>query len=375
MNAAWLSLLLLAGEPVPAAEEAPPPPAEAPATRAAAVRSTPSPPASPFFTLGPLTLSPWLDVFGSFEGDWPTGAASYNHFAVPRSLAGLELSAEGFRGRFLIEGVYSTDNGALIGTAGDSIVLRLREAWGGYRWRFLEARLGVIPDPQFGPLEHAWGFRELSPDGLEAFRLVAPADFGASLRAWLPAELGWVALSVTNGEGYGQRELNTGKNLTLSATVRPLSFARQLEVVGSGVIGSTGLAQTQANRLGGGVLWDGDWLGAGVTAYGFWGLDDDGGRRGLLLEGFARAQLFERLLLAVRGERLWRDFSASSDDSITTFIAGVGVRVGFGLELFAEYERDALSPLARASLPGADLNTVRVVARLNPFVSHLEDWR
>jgi hypothetical protein len=327
------------------------------------------------FKLGPLQISPQLDLFGSFEGLWPNGAPSYDTFAVPRALAGLELSAEGFRGRFLLEGVYSTDGGALIGTAGDSEVLRLREAWGGYRWRFLEARLGVIPDPQFAPLEHAWAFRELTADGLEAFHLVPPADFGASLRAWLPGDFGWIALAVTNGEGYGQRELNNGKNVTLAATVRPVPSMRPLEVVASGVLGSTGVGNTRSDRLGGGVLWDDGWLGAGVTAHAFWGLDDDGGRRGLLLQAFARAQLFDRLLLAVRGQHLWRDFSASSDDSVTTVAAGVGARLGYGFEVFAEYERDALSPVARAAIPGGDVNVVRVVARLNPFLSHLEDWR
>lgn len=327
------------------------------------------------FALGPVELTPQLDLFGSFEGDFPADAKSYNRFAVPRALAGLEVHAEGVRGRLLVEGVYSTEGGALIGTAGDSEVIRLREAWGGYRWRFLEARLGVIPDPQFAPLEHAWAFRQLAPDGLEAFHLASPADFGASLRGWLPADFGWVALAITNGEGYGQRELNTGKNLTLAANVRPVPALKQLEVVATGVLGSSGVGNTRADRLGGGVLWDGGWVGAGVTAHAFWGLADDGGRRGLLLQAFARVQLFERLLLAVRGEHLWRDFSATADDSVSTLAAGAGVRLGYGCELFAEYERDALSPLARASLPGADVNAVRVVVRLNPFLSQLEDWR
>ncbi|MFT3836945.1 MAG: hypothetical protein QM723_08105 [Myxococcaceae bacterium] len=359
LSTAVLCSALAADEPPGVADGGTPAPATLPAS----------------FTLGPIELTPQLDLFGSFEGVFPTEAKSDDRFAVPRALAGLEVQADGVRGRFLVEGVYSTEGGALIGTAGDSEVIRLREAWGGYRWRFLEARLGVIPDPQFAPLEHAWAFRQLAPDGLEAFHLSSPADFGASVRGWLPAELGWVAIAVSNGEGYGQRELNTGKNLTLAANVRPVPGLKPLEVVASGVLGSAGVGNTRADRLGGGVLWDGGWLGAGVTAHAFWGLADDGGRRGLLLQAFARAQLFERLLLAVRGEHLWRDFSATADDSVSTLAAGLGVRLGFGCELFAEYERDALSPLARASQPGADVNVVRVVVRLNPFLSQLEDWR
>ncbi len=337
--------------------------------------ATPAASPSATLTLGPLALTPSVDLFGAFDARWPTDASRYDAFTVPRALAGFEVSGLGLRGRLLMEGVYSTEGGALVGTAGDSEVLRLREAWGGYRWRFLEARLGMIPSPLFAPLEHAWALRELAADGIEAYGLAHPADLGASLRAWLPADFGWVALSATNGEGYTQRELNRGKSFDLSLTLRPVRSLRPLELVANGTLGSTGLAQTRADRLGGGVLWDDGWLGAGATAHAFFGLEDDGGRRGLLLQGFVRARFFDRLLVAVRADHLWRDFSAAGDDSSTTLVLAVGAQLWPGVELMAEYQREALSPLARSALPGTDANVVRVVARLDPFASQLEDWR
>lgn len=365
MLAPLLSLVLLADAAPDASPQGPSVTAPSPA----ADRTSTAP------ALDPVPINPVLDLFGAFDATWPTGGLGTNAFSVPRALGGVEAVTERWRGRLVVEGVYSTEGGALVGTAGDSQVLRVREAFAGYRWRFLEGRVGAIPSPQFAPLEHAWSLRQLSADGLETFHLATPTDFGASVRAWLPAEMGWVSVAVMNGEGVSQRELNRAKNLEFAATVRPATSMRALTLVGAGTLGSTGTAASRADRVGGGVLWDSGWLGAGATAHAFFGLGDDGGRRGVLLQGFAHLLLAERLFVAVRAERLWRDLAASSDDTVTRLLLGTGVRLPGGVDLLVEAQRSQLSDLARVSLPGAEATSVRLVARLTPFTSTLEDWR
>jgi hypothetical protein len=316
--------------------------------------------------LSELHWDPLVDVFGEYDFQQPTGAASFNTFAIPRAQLGLQGDWRGVRGRVVVEGVYSTQGGALIGTAGDSVVARFREAWGGYRWRFLEARLGMVPTLVVPALEGAWGLRVLAPDGLEAQRLVAPADLGATLRAVLPAGFGWAAIAVTNGEGYTQRELDGRKNVELAAVVRPLpQLAAPLEVLLAYQYGSTGTTSERSDRLGGALLWNGARVGGGAAATWLLGLADDGGRRGLLLQAFARAELFERLLLAARVHWLNRDLTGVlGDNSAVDVIASVGARVAAPLEIFASFHRALLSPLARAALPGSDVTGFRVTLRL-----------
>ncbi len=153
----------------------------------------------------PLTWTPIVDAFGEFLARSPRDGVPFNAFSVPRVQAGLEAGWKGASARVLVEGVYATQGGALIGVAGDSVVVRLREAWGGYRLFFLEAQLGLVPTLVVPEVERAFLFRELSADGLESYRIKAPADFGANLRAHLPGKYGWVGVSVTNGEGYTSR--------------------------------------------------------------------------------------------------------------------------------------------------------------------------
>ncbi len=307
------------------------------------------------------TLIPVIDAIGAFEARSPTDSAAWNAFEVPRVHLGLGAEWHGVEAKVLVEGVYATQGGALTGVAGDSLVARLREAWAGYRWNFLEARLGLVPTLMIPEQEKAWRFRSLAPDALEAFGLASPADFGATLSATLPRGYGLVAVAVTNGEGYASRELNPNKNVEVLAVVHPLpTLVEPLAVHGVAMVGSQGLPAATTNRFGGGVVWVGDALGAGVDAYAVQGLLSDGGRKGTMVQAFARGTLFEHLLLA--GRVAWLSRDSTRDDTQLDVLGAVGFGLG-PLESFVAVGHTFLSGAAKGALPGVEGTDVRVVAR------------
>jgi hypothetical protein len=368
MNTLLIALLLTqadAGMDAAPAVEATP--VEAPPAELAQVAAPPAPAPSP---LSDFHWSPLGELFGQFEVGTTDTAGTYDQFDIPRVHLGAEATWKGVSARVLIEGTRSTEGGALLGTAGDSVVVRVREAWAGYSYRFLDFRIGMIATPVIATLERAWRYRALTPDGLELYGLDYPADLGATLRANLPKDLGWVALTATNGEGYTFRELNTGKNVELTALIRPWSA---LSVLASGRIGSTGLAQVRSDRVGGGVQWNTDTLGLGANAFYAVGVSDDAGLRSLLVQAFARGTVLDRILWGVRVHRLQRDLDATADDSLTTVIASAGVHIAGPLDVFLCAQKTWASSVARAALPGSDALSGRLVVRLRyPELSPLE---
>ena len=307
------------------------------------------------------TFTPRADAFAEFDAKFPTGGPAMPVFTVPRVQAGLDAEWMGATARVLAEGAYATNGGALVGVQGDSVVLRLREAWAGYRWRFLEARLGLIPTLLIPELERAFRFRELTPDGLEANKLLAPADLGATLRGSLPAEYGFIGVQVTNGEGYTSRELNTGKNFDATALVRPLaSMKLPLEVIAHASFGTSGLPQIPTTRMGGGVQWSGPVLGAGASAFWAKGFLGEASRQGVLAQGFVRLTLLDHLLLTARAQYFARSLNRA--DGVLELFAGAGGSIAF-VEGLVAYVRTLTLGAARDALPGVDAHELRVVAR------------
>jgi len=306
------------------------------------------------------TFAPRADVIGEYAAHLPSEGPALNAFSAPRVQVGLDAQWLEASARVLLEGAYATSGGALVGVSGDSVVIRLREAWGGYRWRFLEGRAGLVPSLAIPEFERAFRFRGLSADALENTRLLPPADFGATLKVHLPAHVGWVGASFTNGEGYTSRELNPGKNVEVTALVRPFSTL-PLEVVALGSFGSTGLPPISTSRVGGGAQWSGRVIGAGISGYYARGLLLDATREGLVVQGFVRATLFEHLLLAARAQ--WFNRALASGDGVFDALVGVGGAVAF-LELFVAWARTITVGAARTALPGVDAHEVRVVLRM-----------
>lgn len=80
-------------------------------------------------------MRPGLQVFGQYALRLVDGSAGdtawFHAFELPRAHASLGASYGPVQGRFVLEAVRSASEGALLGVAGDSLVLRVREAWAG----------------------------------------------------------------------------------------------------------------------------------------------------------------------------------------------------------------------------------------------------
>lgn len=312
-----------------------------------------------------LRLTPLLHLVGEYGARFPSAARRSNAFSLPRAHGGLEVRLGAARGRLLLDAAHATAGGALLGVSGDSLVVRVREAWAGYRRRTLgttiEARLGVVPSLLSPAMERAWQHRALGAVALERFQLASPTDFGLSLQLELPWRLGWAGVAVTNGEGYTARELNLGKNVEAALALHPLraTHLRRLVVLAGTTLGSSGLPESATVRYGGGVLWDGARLGLGITAFGFRGLLADANHSGYALEGFARATLIRHVLLAGRVQYLRRSLEAR-DDALDALV-GAGLRVR-GLDVFAAYSHVWLRGATWAALPGGAGGQLRLLA-------------
>lgn len=329
---------------------------------------------TPAATTG-LCVGAGLEVFAQYAmrlTNTDAGETEWFHtFDLSRGHAAVTGRYGPVYARFVFEAVRSASEGALIGVAGDSLVTRVREAYG--QWtglrdgttRALEVQAGVVPTLTIPEVEGTWRLRAVAATPLEVTGLGAPADLGVTVRFRLPRHLGWVGVGAYNGDGYAQRELNRGKNLEVAAALHPfatLGAAAPLTVLASYVLGSSGTGLAQADRVSAGLLWQGRRLRAGATFTYAWGVADDGARRSWLLEGFVRAEPVPRLILGARVLRQVRDTRAD-DDHITTVLGTVGARIAEPFEAFLAVERVIPGARAVAALPGTDRWELRAVSR------------
>ena len=150
-----------ANVPVPSAPSAPanvPVPAAAPGSAPGTPALAPGEPplAGPSVRLAlpswmpDVRVEPGLDLVAAyaFRGTVSkTGPFQWFHsFEVPRAIGIVRVAAGPAVAALGVEGVYSSSEGALVGVAGDSFVVRIREARVGYRlsdWLAVDA--GIVP--------------------------------------------------------------------------------------------------------------------------------------------------------------------------------------------------------------------------------------
>jgi hypothetical protein len=314
-------------------------------------------------------LTPGLEVFVEYDlrvthsgttTDW------FHNFDVPRAHGSLTGEYGPARARLLIEAVRSASEGALLGVAGDSLVLRLREASAGYRqgeWLAIDA--GVVPTLTVPELDRSFNLRAVAATPLESTALASPADLGATARVNFPKAFGHAAIGAYNGEGYTGRELNRGKNLELATLVHPLAGgeAAPLGILASYVIGSAGTGKARADRLTGALVWQGARLRAGAAITYAWGVGENGLQRSLLLDGFVRAEPIDRLLFGLRAYSWTRD-TAIVGDRIVGVTGAAGYRIADPLESFLAVTRTLPGAAAEAALPGINRWDMRVIARV-----------
>jgi|JI10StandDraft_1071094.scaffolds.fasta_scaffold99797_3 hypothetical protein len=332
------------------------------------VEGAPAPPTAAGTRPHSIHVRPGIEAFGQYALRWTNDGQDtrwFHQFDVPRVHASLEGDFDNARARVVLEGVRSTGEGSLVGVAGDSVVLRLREAFAAYRFDFgLEGAAGIVPTFTVPEMDGTWMLRVVSASTLEVSGLGTPADLGATARYTLPKKLGWVGLGAYNGEGYARRELNRGKTLEGAAEVHPLATVGVLPLAlfASYTYGSSGVDSARADRLTAGVLWQGKKLRAGALLTYGWGVGPDGQRNAVVLDSFLRVDPFGPLVFGARASSWLRN--ATTGDSVTTFTVSAGVKIAAPLEVHLIGARSIPSSTARDAVPGSDFTETRLATRI-----------
>jgi len=309
-------------------------------------------------------FDPGAHIIGEYALTVPDGSDWFHEFRLSRAWTWLGFRFEGARARVLLEAAQGSGAGSLFGVAGDSLVLRAREAWVGYRaFDMLEIRAGLVPTLTPNALTQLWQMRAVSQDALRQFDLMAPADLGATITFDLPESWGRLGVAYYNGDGYTSRELNRGKTLEVFAQIHPLRFVEGLAPLTLSLSyqnGSVGTGSARADRFVGGLAWDDPRWGIGAQASWIGGIGDRGDREGLVLDGWARVEPIERLLLAVRAMSFQRDL-AGGGDRITMLTGAVGARIVEPLRAFLAFDGRLADDTAQLADPGTRGWTLRVV--------------
>jgi hypothetical protein len=360
-----------ASAPAPAPAAAPaqaPAPADAPAPAPPEGRAAPPTEAA---TRGTSKVRAGLEVFAEYmyrRTQAPVEGSSWFHsFDAPRAHGAVEGEWEQARGRLLLEAVRSASEGALVGVSGDSLVIRVREAYGAYRLLdAIEVSAGVVPTLTIPELDGTWMLRAIAPSALEANGLASPADLGVKVRADLPARYGWVGLAAYNGEGYTSRELNRGKNVEGAFEVHPLPRGALLPlgIFASYTNGSTGTVSARADRLTSGLVWQGTTVRGGALFTYAWGVAQAGTQHAALGTAFVRVEPIARLLTGARLDVAVRDVRTAPADAISTLWLNVGYRIADPLEVFLAGSRSLPTTRADSEVPGSDAWSLRVIGRV-----------
>jgi len=322
-------------------------------------------------TRGAGTVRAGLELFAQYAVRNTTGLdgnGTYFHvFDVPRVHAAIEAEWQGAKGRLVLEATRSASEGSLVGVAGDSLVLRVREAYAAYRpFRLLEVSAGVVPTLTVPNLDGTWMLRPIAPSVLEANGFLSPADLGARVRTELPEGYGFLAVAAYNGEGYTSRELNRGKNIEGAVEIHPLPHGKlaPLGVFASFTSGSAGTTLVKSNRFVSGLVWQGSTVRAGAFFAHAWGLADLGTARALALTAFVRVEPIDRLYLGARFDHVVRDAVNDPLNTLDTVWGTVGYRVLDPLEGFLAVTRSIPTRRAEDEAPGSNYWDLRIIGRV-----------
>lgn len=322
-------------------------------------------------TRGGGVIRPGLEIFAQYAARNTIGIDGnrtfFHVFDVPRVHAAIEGEWKEARGRIVLEATRSASEGSLVGVAGDSLVVRIREAFVGYRaFGLVDVAAGVVPTLTVPNLDGTWMLRPVAPSVLEANGLLAPADLGARARVELPAGYGFLAVAAYNGEGYTSRELNRGKNVEGAIEIHPLpgGALAPLGVFASFTGGSSGTALSQANRLVSGVVWQGATVRAGAIVAHAWGVADLGAARALALTTFVRVEPVSRLYVGARFDHVVRDTVNEPANTLSTLWGVLGYRLLDPIESFVAVTRAVPTRRAEDELPGSNFWDVRIIGRV-----------
>lgn len=252
-------------------------------------------PVEPYCNLNPAgkdgCVTVDAELFAAYRYSGYTGGRRFNEFALDRGEVGTQLWWRPHRRvdtgvAVRVEAIRSAGPNSVKGIDGDSLIMRLAQAYGHAAVHLgpvhLGVRFGQIPERWIEQVEKGYDTRGLEPLPSDRVMMYDRADLGASLTASGWRGLVELDLALTNGEGRAQKELNTGKNATLLVTVRPLRMTHargpvRLALHGLYRDGSYGVAGTEAgpgrnHRVAGALTLQSPWAFAGVEysrAFGF----------------------------------------------------------------------------------------------------------
>lgn len=338
-------------KPPVAADPAPTPPVAAPPAEA-------TPPRTNALRLRPgAWILAELGVRAARDG---SRTRTFQTADVPRAFLTLDAERDAVFGRIVAEAVRAEQEGAVTGVAGDSLVFRAREAWGGAKLGDVASgRLGVVPLTVIPFVDEGVRARALGPTLVERAKLLFPADVGGTASVFAPGGYGELRLSVTAGEGYAQRERNDGKDTEAAVRVRPFpGSGLPVELLAAYSVGSRGTGRTRANRASGALVWLSGPVRGGAMVTHASGAFDDGKRTAWVGEVFVRVEPYRRSVLLAKAGRLSR---GASGDTLDVAALGVGWMVGQGAEVLGVVGASAPSDRALAAMPGQKFQEARLV--------------
>jgi hypothetical protein len=333
----------------------------------------------------PVCVLVRADVFAGYRAQW-IGGTPQNEFRLDRAEVGTGLLWKPLRrleagATVGVEAIRSAGPQSLTGIDGDSLVVRLLDAYGHAAAHFgpidLGARAGLVPERWIEQLEKGYDTRGFDALVSDRDRYFDRSDVGLTLTA-----SGWrglvdVDLEIVNGEGRAQRERNRRKNTTAIVTVRPLQRDLTkgplvLALHGAFRDGSIGVASATDRRGAAAVTFASPWVYAGfeyVHALGFAGRSD---LRGNALGTWVSGRILPRWLGALaKYDRVQQDLSiARSVVHTASFAVFSDVfphidRNRRRMRLYAGYQYEGYGDEAQP-LPGASaaLVTHRVLVQL-----------
>ncbi|MCB9569293.1 MAG: hypothetical protein H6710_19120 [Myxococcales bacterium] len=267
-----------------------------------------------------------------------------------------------------IEAIRSAGPQSLIGIDGDSLVIRLAQAYGHVATHLgpvsIGVRGGLIPERWIEQLEKGYDTRGIDLLPSDRNLLFERADLGASITASVLEGLVDLDLQLTNGEGRAQEELNRGKNTTAILTVRPLRRRHAkgpitLALHGAYRDGSWGVGAARAHRAAGALTFASPWAFAGAELVQAFGVREQGDRVSRSIGGWVSAYAWQPYIgLLAKYDHVRQDLRVadSSVDIVTagafTDVFGYAWRRRRRVRLYATYQHEGFGASA-GPIPGA----------------------
>ena len=321
--------------------------------------------ANPHVDQTPTLVEPsaGLRVKGALTADFSYASEAgqeTNAFEVRRVELGIERRGDHeLGGEILIESLRSAGPDSFSGIDGDSLLMRVKRAWGFARETIgeveIEGRFGLVASPWLEAAEADSELRYLEPLTAERLGIYLVSDLGAVGSVTALSGRVKVQAGVFNGEGRNQVEQNNGKNsqVLVSGTVLKRFIAAapfRLRLYAGGQEGSLGPSAAASHRLSLGASGLHRQLSAGAEVHFAKGVADVSSRESRALGLWMRAR-WRNFSLVVRYDHHRQDLDRSETSS-QLLIGGLfaermveSTRVRLGLATRYEKTDENASPI------------------------------